>query len=238
MVRPLNQFCCGCSLTFGVKLVLALNLIQNVFYIATATSNIIFRIPTFGFNINLATQTFNAAFCLLGLPFIFAAIWGVMYRLETHVRLYLYYSVLSFILDMGYIMIYLVIQDQCTMLPSVLKKHGSAFACGFTRILSIGFIIAVTVIQLYFIFTVWSFCEDLKAGGSGAGLPELLVGADDAKRKRKHHSAYHDGLFGGHQQAGGAFPIQYGAVSTPGIGGSTRIFNGGYHETQYPPRMQ
>lgn len=234
MVRPLNQFCCGCSLSFGVKVILFLNLVQNIFYIATATSNIIFKIPTFGFNINLATQTFNAAFCLLGLPFIFAAVWGVTYRLETHMRLYFYYTIISFFLDMGYILIYLVIQDQCTLLPSVLKKHGSAFACGFTRILSIGFITLVTIIQVYFIFTIWSFCEDLKAGGSGAGLPDLLVGAEDVKRRRKFTSNYHDGL---HASGGNSFPLAYGAIQTPGIGGNTRIFNGGYHETQYPPRM-
>merc|ERR1719230_2276963 len=121
MVRPLNQFCCGCSLTFGVKLILACNLVQNVFYIATATSNIIFRVPTFGFGVNLATQTFNAAFCLLGLPFIFCAIWGVTHRLESHVRLYLFYQCISFALDMAYVVVFLVLQDACTALPTVLK---------------------------------------------------------------------------------------------------------------------
>lgn len=237
MVRPLNQFCCGCSLSFGVKFVLALNLIQNLFYIATSTSNIILRIPTFGFNVNLATQTFNAAFCLLGVPFILAAIFGVMYRQETHVRLYLYYIILSFLLDMAYVIVYLVVQDSCAMLPSVLKKHGSAFACGFTRIFSFGFIIMVTSIQIYFIFTVWSLCEDLKAGGSGAGLPELLIGAEDSKRRKRKGGSYADGLFGTGSANDGPFPINYGSVATPGIGGSSRIFNGKHHEIEYPPRQ-
>lgn len=233
----MNQFCCGCSLTFGVKLILAINLVQNLFYITTALSNIVFKVPTFGFNVNLATQTFNAAFCLLGLPFIVAAIWGVMYRMETHVRLYLFYSVVSFIFDIGYILIYLLVQDQCTMLPSVLKKHGSAFACGFTRVLSLGFIAAVTVIQIYFIMTVWSLCEDMKAGGSGVGLPGLMRDTDELKRNQKHRSNYHDGLFSGSGGGSGApFPLAYGSIKTPGLGGSSRIFGGNRHETSYPPR--
>lgn len=237
MVRPLNQFCCGCTLTFGVKLILALNLFQNIFYIATTTSNVIFRVPTIGFGVNLATQTFNAAFCLLGLPFIFAAFWGVIHRLETHIKLYLFYTVVSFVLDMAYVLVFLVVQDSCTALPSVLKKHGAAFACGFTRIFTIFFIVMVTVIQLYFMFTIWSLCEDLKVGGSGIGFPELLAGAGHQRNKRKHTSAYHDGLFGVGSTAGGPFPIAYGSIATPGIGGSQHIFNGNFHETTYPPKV-
>jgi hypothetical protein len=93
---------------------------------------------------------------------------------------------------MAYVIVFLVVQDSCGMLPSVRKKHGSAFACGFTRIFSFGFIIMVTSIQIYFIFTVWSLCEDLKAGGSGAGLPELLIGAEDAIISAE--KAYHEQL--------------------------------------------
>merc|ERR1719230_775851 len=218
MVRPLNQFCCGCSLTFGVKLILACNLIQNIFYIASTTSNVIFRIPTFGFGVNLATQTFNAAFCLLGLPFIAAAIWGVIHKLEPHLRLYLYYTVLSFILDMGYVIVFLVVQDSCTALPTVLKKHGAAFACGFTRIFMIMFIVLVT-------------------GGSGVGFPELLASSEGTRKNKRYANAYHDGLFGVGGGSSGPFPVAYGALATPGIGGSQHIFNGNYHETAYPPKM-
>merc|ERR1719221_2382520 len=47
---------------------------------------------------NLASQTFNAAWCLLGLPFIACALWGVRYRLEANLRLYLLYQFSSFCL--------------------------------------------------------------------------------------------------------------------------------------------
>lgn len=232
----MNQFCCGCNLTFGVKLILLLNLCQNLFYIATATSNIILRIPSFGFNTNLATQTFNAAFCLLGLPFIFAAAWGVIHKLESHVRLYLVYMTLSFALDMVYIGVFIGYEDSCASLPTVLQRHGSAFACGFMRIVSLGGVLLLTVVEMYFIFTVWSLCEDLKAGGGGQGLPELLLG----RTKDTHHryAAKSDVLEASQYRSGGpggGFPIAYGAVATPGIGNNQRIFNGHYHETNFPP---
>eukprot|EP00747_Dinoflagellata_sp_TGD_P166149 gnl/TRDRNA2_/TRDRNA2_188475_c0_seq1.p1 gnl/TRDRNA2_/TRDRNA2_188475_c0~~gnl/TRDRNA2_/TRDRNA2_188475_c0_seq1.p1 ORF type:complete len:240 (+),score=43.29 gnl/TRDRNA2_/TRDRNA2_188475_c0_seq1:86-805(+) len=231
MVRPLNQFCCGCSLTFGVKIIVVLNLIQNIFYLATTTSNIIFKIPTFGFNVSLAMQTFNAAFCLLGLPFIAAAIWGVLYRQESHLRLYFIYLIVSFIMDMVYIITFLIMQDPCSSIPTVLRKHGSAFACGFLRIGSLGFILGVSIIELYFLFTVWSLCEDFKAGGSGAGFPELLGSGGENRGRVRYANKRPDigNMFAQH------FNTNYGAFEAPGYGGGRRIFGGPYHETSFPP---
>merc|ERR550514_1760709 len=127
-IRPMNQFCCGCTLTFGVKLILILNLMHNVFYIVVATCNVLLQIPFLngiGSGVNLATQTFNAGFCLAGLPFIFAAWWGVIHRLEPHMRLYLTYVLFTFAMDLTYVLAY-VLQDPCESLPRVLEQHGEA----------------------------------------------------------------------------------------------------------------
>ena len=40
----MTQFCCGCSLSFGTKVILFLNLLTNVTYIIIATFNIIFQV--------------------------------------------------------------------------------------------------------------------------------------------------------------------------------------------------
>eukprot|EP00397_Hematodinium_sp_SG-2012_P049571 GEMP01057221.1.p1 GENE.GEMP01057221.1~~GEMP01057221.1.p1 ORF type:complete len:238 (+),score=33.81 GEMP01057221.1:178-891(+) len=233
MVRPLNQFCCGCSLPFGVRAILTLHLVQSVFYITTTVSNIVLQVPTFGYDAPLATQTFNAAFALIGLPFIVIAFWGVTYKGETYIRLYMYYLLVSFTLDLGYILYYIIVVDSCSMLPSALKHHGGAFACGVARIFGLSSVLVVFAVQIYFIFTVWSFAEDLKCGGSGQGFPDLLL----MKGRKGESDPITDGLFGTGRKADGPYALSYGSLATPGIGGSTRLFGGTRHETEYPPRQ-
>lgn len=233
MLRPFAQFCCGCPMWFGGYVILFINLLFNVFYIGTATFNIILKIPSFGFSTSLTQQTFSAAFALLGLPFIVAGFWGISQRLEGHLRLYLLYAAVGFTLDMIFILLFFATSDVCFNMPSALRRHGAAFACGFMRIAAIGGTVGVTVIQIYFLFCIWSLCEDMKAGGSDSGLTMLLKGQRDMETRRKFHQAYSETLF--NSNGNGPFPIMYGAFSSPGMGGSSRIFNGHYHETQYPP---
>mmetsp|Transcript_8674 Transcript_8674/g.23197 ORF Transcript_8674/g.23197 Transcript_8674/m.23197 type:complete len:241 (-) Transcript_8674:71-793(-) len=238
VMRPASQFCCGCPLTFGAFLILTLNLVQNVFYIATATSNIILRIPTIGFNTSLTAQTFTAAFCLLGLPFIFSGFWGVWCRLENHIRLYWYYMIMSFALDMLSITEALILNDVCDSMPTILKKHGSAFACGFMRIFSVVIVIQVVCIQAYAIFVIWSLCQDLQAGGGGTGFPELMKGSQDRHERKRYNWPYGEDFFAGPAQGGPAgFPVSYGAFATQGMGGGSRIY-GDYHETAFPPAQR
>jgi len=222
----MTQFCCGCSLSSGAKLILVGNLLINVFYIAAAVSSIILKVPTVGFGDDIGHQVFNAAFCLFGLPFIFAALYGVYYRQETHVRLYLYYLTLSFLMDFTYVIYYLFINDACSMMPDAVKQQGAAFACGVTRSFVILFSITLFIFQLYCIHVIWSICEDIRQGGAGAGFPELL----DMKKK---------GIVGESIMAGyaaeSAQPLNYGSLATPGIGGGANLFGGTRHDVNYPP---
>jgi len=230
--RPLNQFCCGCSLDFGVKAILILHLLQSIFYIATTVSNIVLQVPTFGYDTDLAKQTFNAAFALAGLPFILVAWYGVNNKAEAYVRFFLYYLFLQFVLDMAAMMYYLVIVDTCTMLPSGLKQHGSAFACGIARIMMLTSVFVIFGVDFYFMYCVWSYSEDLKVGARGQGLPELLL----SKGKKSEHYHIAEGLFGVGGSNEGPYPLNYGSLATPGVGGSSRIFGGSHHETDFPPR--
>lgn len=237
MVRPMSSFCCGCPLSFGVALVIALNFVQSLFYIVTATMNVILRVPTIGAGAGLVSQTFNAAWCLLGMPFIFAAIWGLIYRQESNVRLYLYYMMVSFGLDISYIIAYFATTDQCGNMPDALKQHGTAFACGFTRLMGLVFIMSMLIIVCYFIFTVWSYCEDLKAGGGGVGFPALLEAAGEMriKRRQAYGGAMFGDTYGGYGKADG---MGFGNYQPPGLGSQQPIFDGGFHETQYPPERR
>jgi len=215
MPRPSSQFCFGCSLSFGVIVILLINLVMNMFYVITAFCNIILKIPAFGSNESLTWQTVSAAFALLGLPFIFAGFWGVFSKLEGQVRLYFYYLVLSFAVDFVSLLNSLLGEGTCSSLPTVLQKHGSAFACGFMRVFTFFLIVQVTVIQLYFLYTVWSYCEDLKCSGCGPGLPDLLKGRDEHHHRRRYLAPHGDEHF--HQYMHTGLPVGYGAFATPGI---------------------
>lgn len=237
-LRPMNMFCCGCPLTFGVKFILLLNLVVNLFYIITVTLNIIFKIPTFVSNLGPTAEIFNGAWCLLGLPFIVVGYWGVQYRLEGHLRLYLNYLCAAFLVDMFFLGITFVFRDVCAQMPHLLRHHGSAFACGAMRISALLVVIQVITVELYFIFAVWSCCEDFRAGGGGVGLPELLRHHQHVHRKQHHDHQYTNQLFGAQISPG--YPKDYGAfnkmhANQPQLGPCRPIGQGYYHETAYPP---
>jgi len=156
MVRPSAQFCCGCTLTFCAYVIVVCNLVFNLVTIATVTSNVILKIPTFGYNSGLVTQTINACVCMIGLPFIFGALWGLVHKLEPNLRLYLCYLIFAFIVDMCYIIDFVVLEDTCENLPSALQRHGAAFACGFMRIGTVVIILTVLVLETYCMYTIWS----------------------------------------------------------------------------------
>lgn len=232
--RPTNQFCCGCSLKCGARLILILNLVLNVFYIATATANIILKVPTIGFGSDMTHQVLNAAFCLFGLPFIAAALYGVSFRQESHVRLYLYYLLFSFVLDMGYVLWYMFVEDTCKNMPTQLASQGSAFACGMTRIISLIAVVLLAIIQGYCMFVIWSVAEDIRATGTGAGFPELL---ENARKAASGTYGSGDGLFG--TFAGptvAARALNYGSLAAPQTGGGSGLFGGEKHDVSYPPK--
>lgn len=198
--------------------------------------NIIFKIPTFGANDPPSAQVFNAAWCLLGMPFIIAAIAGMMVKQESNMRLYLWYLSVTFVMDFCFVLVWMS-GDLCDQMPASLKHHGAAFACGFIRITSVCFTFSLFVMFAYSLHAVWSYCEDLKAGGSGRGLPQLM----DWRERDQRRSMYHT-FAGAVSEVGEAAVKPFAAEKNKysDLGGSSRVhFNftpypGHYHETLYP----
>jgi len=210
---------------------LVLNLLQNLFYVVTSFSNIILKVPLFGASESLSEQTFNAAFCLLGMPFIFCGFWGVFARVEGQVRMYFFYMLLVLVVDATQMMYLFSTGNICDHLPTILQKHGSAFACGFMRLATIIVVSQVMIIETHFAYTVWSLCEDLKATGGGPGLPELLKTVDEHHSKRRYLAPHGDEHFGG----AAGMPVPYGTVGPAAAFGSAPLFGGKAHETNFPP---
>merc|ERR1719487_2887495 len=106
-------------------MILLLNLLQNVLYLSVAIMNVIFRKRTgvLGAPADYETQIMNAAWCLLGLPFIVCGIWGMVAKLEQNMRLYLYYISFSLFLEVACAIITFASTDFCATVPPFLAKH-------------------------------------------------------------------------------------------------------------------
>jgi len=205
--------------------------VASFFYMATAFCNIVLDRPTFGYHVSLATQAFNCGFALAGLPFIAAGLSGVKYEIEVHLRIYLYWLLLCFILELA-CMGALLAQSSCSKLPGFLMDYGGSFACGAMRIGEMTCVLMCVILMGYAGFVIWSRCEELQLGGSDVNFDSLLGQAHFAQL----HAAYENaGLFGTGTTLSSPSPAVYGSLASPGFGGSAKIFGGTHHDCSYPP---
>ncbi|CEL99137.1 unnamed protein product [Vitrella brassicaformis CCMP3155] len=231
MAAPLREFCCGCSLTFGVLLIATLHLIQTVIFVALTTATLVLRAeagPTLS-DQEIAQQTLTAIFGLVALPFIITGIWGALRRVETSVRLYFVFLAISFVVDVIFIIVVGVKTGFCSkaFIPGALTEQGGeAFACGATRMFVIVSMVSLTLIEAYCLATVWSLAEDIKMGGSGTGFPQL--------RKNAAMKAQSAATFRGDLTYFPSFEA-YGSLAAPTLGGSRRFFGGTKHVIDFPP---
>lgn len=232
-IQPLDTFCCGFTLDFGIQCIIVIHTLVSFFYMATAWCNIVLDQPTMGAAVDFGTQAFNCGFALASLPFIVSGISGVKYQIESHLRIYLYWLMLSVFLDFIFATI-IMVKTTCSGMPEFLDAYGGAFACGMMRIASAIFIIMCLVAMSYALFTVWSRCEELKVSMSEEAFDGLL------KETRRAQEAmvfqHRSGLFGTGPVLTPAHPVVYGSVASPAFMGSARIFNGNNHDVNFPPQ--
>jgi len=99
--------------------------------------------------------------------------------------------------------------------------------------------------QCFCILVVWSYCEELQESFNDNVLSDLFNGCEaqkaEAKKARIEANQIPDVIVfagGGPRETSNPFadfPASYGSVLTAGVGGSTHIFGGAYHETSFPP---
>jgi len=241
MLYPVSMFCCGCSVPAGTGVILICHLAFSILFITCASSNIIAGVPTLAANWSPPAQLAYTGFCLMGIPIILAGIYGVVARVESNIRMYFYYLTMCFVVNVVMTIYWCLVENPCTSEAGVVKalssNFGEAFLCGTMQIVSYGVVTAVVMTEVYCMWVVWSFCEDVHQGRNGPELSELIPGKDAEKITKKFI----------HQQAGpeagivgfattklpGPYPNPYGAISTSGEG--TTIFGGSQHDTSYPP---
>jgi len=238
MVQPLKQFACGCSLQTGLKVILALHMAANLWQILIAVLDIILKVPYQIIALDYGDQTVLALIGLMGIPLVLCGYLGVYTEQEQPCRIYLYYCLLWFIADLACLTYCTIVFDPCGHMPgasgSSSQHKGSSQICGYIRAMLLGTAVLFSLLFAYLIFVIWSYCEVLRAGGTGYGLPALVQG----KQVRSAHKSYSAaGIFGtGRGTLQPVIPVVYGSIATPGAMGGVAIFNGKKHQTDFPPR--
>lgn len=234
--RPASQFCCGCSLTFGVKFILAVHLAINVLYIISAWIFIFREQSLWASTADINLAIFVSGYCLAGIPIILAAFWGHLGKKQALVQVYLFYMIVTFIMALVFIIKDFIVVNNCgQQISGSVFAGGQAYGCGMIRLVKIGVMAIFLVIMGQFMFVIWSQCEDVATGG-GPELSELALSQHSMQKHKlmADHYACFDAEGGA--AAGGAF--EYGSVyagAAANMLGSTRIFDGRFHEMQYPP---
>jgi len=238
---PATQCCCGCSLTFGTKMILFGHFAFNVLVVLQVAGLIIFQ--WFGREAAMSTdlhlQLFAAGFALAGLPIIFMAFLGTLKKVEATIRLYLLYFLASFVLDMIAVYAAFPVLGACSKsaLPGIVSVGGKSWACGMARILNTSVIALTVLAQLYIFFIVLSFCQDLSEGG-GPEIGDLACSEKALQYRVKKQDPY-TMIVNMEEHEPAEYGSMYDAVAVQGLAdlrtGSNRIFRGTHHEMAYPP---
>jgi len=240
--RPATQFCCGCSLAWGVRLILFFHFLVCAFFIVEVFGVTFAPGQTWAMTRDVGLDFFWAAYSLAGLPLILLGAWGLETKNEAFVRLYLLYLAATIAVNLFFTVKAYSFSKPCADLPGILASQGPAFACGVVRGGSVSLVLLNAGIAGYLLFLVWSHCEDMANGGHPE-FSDILIDEDarDARRRRMDilkgiiHAGSSTTNFTGLQYV----PVGYGAVyesaTTAGLGGSSSLFGGGKHEMRYPP---
>jgi len=248
MLYPATMFCCGCPVSYGVFCILFFHLLACCLYVGGVVSSIIFHVPSVGSTWPIPLQFCLVALYLCGIPVVLCAAYGVMKRIEAPVRIYLYYLFLCFVVNCVLIIAYFLIKDACNdvdpeknVVNVFAETVGAAFLCGVLRIGAWLAAAGIIAMEVYCLFAVWSFCEDVHCGKTGPCLSELEYDKETKmKMKYYEHRGDREGPYAGivglaHSRVPGPYPEAYGAVSTIGMPLQGTIFHGTKHETNYPP---
>lgn len=173
-MKPLVKMFWCLSLSTGVKVVLALLFMSNIFYVATTVINVILQVGTFDFTTAVGLRIFNAGFCVLSLPFIASGFYGIAHRNDNYLRGCFYMLALGFVLDLFFTIGFLAFEENCKSMPFVLVRHGHAFACGAIRLTSILFVSLLTILEAYILLGIWSLCEEFKGDASENNFKQLI----------------------------------------------------------------
>lgn len=179
MIRATNVFLCGIPLDTGLSIILLFHLAFNLLYLGMTVNNLIlFQGPGFITDWTEEAQFSMIALELVGIPIILGAyFFGVARRVDVAVQTYLGYLFINFVVDTFFLAYFFVVDDaQCKVADPTRPSRvvGAAFMCGFVRIMSYFFVAMCVTLQVYVLYVVWSFVDDVHMGASGKPLSSMI----------------------------------------------------------------
>lgn len=223
-------------MTHGIKFVLLLHFVVNLLLILEVFGSLWLPNGHWVSPDHFATQVIVTGYALVGLPVLLSALYGVVANIEVYLRLYMAYLCCSVAFSSYFIIKIFLLSGPCSSASSLMREVGRAFACG---VATIGNDLLVTVmwgLQLYFLYVVWSYAEDMATGGA-VGFSDLACDSDVLLEKRKIEDPF-GSLAGLQDHVPTGYGSVYEAAADGGIGGSTRLFGMSRHDMQYPPARQ
>jgi len=209
MLPALTQFCCGCPVVTGVYIIQVGHLAACVLLVWSVFENLVLRAPTLLANWSYSAQLLMIVLYLAGIPIILSGLWGTYKRIEAPLRLYIYYYLLNFAIDVIALVSHVLMNASCTSSGSLLKvlgvSFGEAFLCGVLVIGSYLFVGSAIFVMAYCLWVVYSFAEDIHDGFRIPMLSTLVPFGDPVFGHKKARYVGHDGTIGPTIDARGRF---------------------------------
>mmetsp|Transcript_43394 Transcript_43394/g.68715 ORF Transcript_43394/g.68715 Transcript_43394/m.68715 type:complete len:241 (+) Transcript_43394:81-803(+) len=234
VLQPTNMFCCDCPLWFGAMLIMVCHFIACCWFLAVCFSNLVLHWPI-GFGWSPSMEILITALNVAGLPILVAGFIGAMKRSQISVRIYLCYLFVCFVFDTVWLVSGVLFHDVCITygVPGHVTAHyGHAFMCGFLQTVSYFFVAFMILAEVYCLFIIWSFCEQLHFDDSGPPLSDLIHGKEAVFKKiHGEREGPYAGIVGlAHSKLPTAYPapcLGHGAYGTIESGAPTFSFFGG-----------
>jgi len=160
-MEPQHQ-CCGCvSLLVGIELICLGHLIVNLVLIANTSA--LETKNTMGLRLSPYVQVWNGMWALFGVPIIIGGAVGMLYRIESHLRLYMWYLIWSLISSMFFTLFWLLGGRACGQIAHEdFRASGGEIVCGGSVAIVFTGLLWTWWIQAYCLFMVWSAAEECR----------------------------------------------------------------------------
>eukprot|EP00746_Dinoflagellata_sp_MGD_P014116 gnl/MRDRNA2_/MRDRNA2_130789_c0_seq1.p1 gnl/MRDRNA2_/MRDRNA2_130789_c0~~gnl/MRDRNA2_/MRDRNA2_130789_c0_seq1.p1 ORF type:complete len:346 (-),score=48.19 gnl/MRDRNA2_/MRDRNA2_130789_c0_seq1:91-1083(-) len=160
-MEPVHQ-CCGCiSLLVGIEIICLCHLLVNLALIANTSA--LETKNTLGLRLSPYVQVWNCMWALFGIPIIIAGGVGMLYRIESHLRLYMWYLIWSLISSMFFTVFWFMGGRACKQISDEdFRSAGEGIVCGGSISVVLTGLLWCWWIQAYCLFIVWSAAEECR----------------------------------------------------------------------------
>lgn len=160
MIFPAKETCGALSVQGGVEFFALASLILEITVIAWCNSAE--ALVVMGISIPTSVQIILSAWAFIGIPIAVAAGCGVVFGIESSLRVFLIHMAGSFIFLVGLPLTFAWTGSIChTFVRKDVEQMGSVFVCTFADTFFFTWLVLCALVHLYAMYIVWSAAEDI-----------------------------------------------------------------------------